>query len=294
MRYSRKINKTRKHRRTRLRHRKIRFSNRISEKLIPTIRSMVNFRIYTLLKLLKLYPITKVIVEDVRFNHYRSNQGSSFSQVEVGKTALYNFIKSQNLELELYNGYNTSKLRINSFGTDIKSRDKASKTFTAHCIDSFVLGCEKICVIDYTTGEIFTDQPRIIFNGVLNKITKFITKIHPVRRHLHKEKNNIGERKYYFRYGKGGIKELYIKEGKTNICRVKPSGEQSNHPKMWVYINNEVKQCWKKFRTNYGGSIAVGKSGYDVPRGKSKNSVYSNGRNGGILYGYKNRDYVFN
>jgi hypothetical protein len=38
-------------------------------------------------------------------------------------------------------------------------------------------------------------------------------------------------KKYYFGYLKGGIINIVKSYGRSNICRVKPEGEHSNHPK---------------------------------------------------------------
>ena len=91
-------------RRSRLRHRKIRFDNRTSSKLSPTIKANVDFRKWIIIKLNLYYPISKVVIEDVRYNHYQNSNGDSFSRVEQGKSELYNFIQDLNLELELITG----------------------------------------------------------------------------------------------------------------------------------------------------------------------------------------------
>ena len=73
-------------RRSRLRHRPIRFSNRTGSKIPPTIQANIEFRQWLVQRLLKLFTITKVVIEDVRFNHYVNSNGGAFSEVEVGKT----------------------------------------------------------------------------------------------------------------------------------------------------------------------------------------------------------------
>ena len=80
-------------RRSRLRHRKIRFDNRTKNKTSPTIKANIDFRKWLIAKLLKIYPITKIVIEDVRFNHYKNSNGRAFSLVEQGKVELYNWIK---------------------------------------------------------------------------------------------------------------------------------------------------------------------------------------------------------
>ena len=113
----------RRTRRSRLRHRRVRFDNRTSKKLVPTIQANVDFRKWLISKLIKIYPISRIVVEDVKFNHYENINGRAFSLVEQGKTELYNFIRSLGIKLETYDGYDTKKLRVNSFGVDLKVKE---------------------------------------------------------------------------------------------------------------------------------------------------------------------------
>ena len=247
-------------RRSRLKHRPIRFDNRTSDKLAPTIKANVDFRKWLILKLTKLFPISKVVIEDVRFNHYKSTKGKSFSHVEQGKTELYNFVKSLGLELELYDGFNTKKLRVNSFGTDPKCKAKDTKNFTAHCIDSFVLACNKENKIDYETGEIL-DEPIITNQLDINKKVIFIEKIVKVRRCLTRLRKKYNDSKNYYHLLAGGVKEIYKNiSGKKNICRIKPIGEHSNHPKNWEYLDNGRAEKFKCNTDPYGGNTLNGKS----------------------------------
>jgi len=261
-------------RRSRLRHRRIRFEHRTSKKIVPTIKANIDYRKWLILKLLKIYPISKVVIEDVRFNHYKSTKGKSFSYVENGKLELYGFIKELGLTLELYDGFNTKKLRVNSFGTDPKSKDKGSKGFTAHCIDSFVLACNKENKIDSGTGEIL-DEP-IITNqlDVVKKVT-FIEKIVKVRRCLTRlRKNYNGAKNYYHRLA-GGTVEVYQNfSGKSNMVRVKPNGEHSNHPVKWDYIDNGKVERFKCSTASYGGTTINGKTFFDGQQWKNREVSY--------------------
>ena len=159
-------------RRSKLRHRPIRFDTRTAEKLVPTIQAMVEYRKWMIRYILNLYPINKVIIEDVAFDHSRSRNGKYFSLAEIGKNALYDFIRSKSLELETYYGNMTKNIRIKIFGSDLKVKDKDSKVFEAHCIDSFSLAS---IGIDATIN-------------ILNKRTIFIEKIWYVRKELHQHK----------------------------------------------------------------------------------------------------------
>ena len=251
---------TRRTRRSRLRHRRCRFSNRTKETLTPTIKANVDFRKCVITRLCKLYPINKIVIEDVKFNHYKNTKGRAFSLVEQGKTELYNWIRSKGLELELYDGFNTKKLRVNTFGGDPKVSNKGSRSFEAHCIDSFVLACNKDYVINTTTGEVLLDQPVVTNELDIRKSVIFIEKIVKIRRRLislkkiYTTKNNsIGPQ--YYRLAKGGIKVPYENiSSHRNICRVKIDDDHSNHPRQWLYIDNGFAEKFKHIQVNYGGT----------------------------------------
>ena len=252
-------------RRSRLRHRPIRFDSRTKKNsMTPTIRANVEFRKWLIERLCNLYPITRIVVEDVRFNHSKNQNGRAFSLVEQGKTELYNWIKNRRLILELYSGWDTKKLRINTFGGDPKVSDKGSKSFEAHCVDSFVLACDKDYLIDEETGEVFHDQPVAINNLQVRKNVTFIEKIVKVRRCLTRTRklyetkgNPIGPR--YYRKIKGGVKVPYQNfSSHRNLCRVKPSNEHSNHPKEWIWIDNGYTERFKYNTAPYGGTVLKG------------------------------------
>jgi hypothetical protein len=256
---------TRRVRRSRLRHRPIRFDHRTSKKLAPTIKANVDFRKWVISKLIKIYPISKIVVEDVKFNHYTSTNGRAFSIVEQGKQELYRFIQALGIKLELYDGFNTKKLRVNSFGVDLKTKSKDSQTFEAHCIDSFVLACNKSNVFDIHTGEIFIDEPIITNDVEINRKVTFIEKIVKIRRcltrtrALYKSGKRLEGANYYIKL-KGGVKQIVIKLGRRNVCRIKPEGEHSNHPRKWEYIDNGRAERYKCNTAPYGGTRINGKS----------------------------------
>ena len=247
-------------RRSRLRHRPIRFDNRTKKNQItPTIRANVDFRKWLITRLVKMYPITRVVVEDVRYNHYKSNTGNSFSLVEQGKTELYNWIKNQGLLLEKFSGYDTKNLRINTFGGDPKIRDKSSRSFEAHCVDSFVLACNKEYDYDPVTGEIFMDAITATNELVVRKSVIFIEKIVKIRRSLFQTRKRNKQAKFYYFCLKGGIKEYYQNySSHRNICRIKPPGEHSNHPKHWIYLDNGIAERFKYQTQHYGGTVIKG------------------------------------
>ena len=252
-------------RRSRLRHRRIRFSNRTSSKLVPTIRANLEFRQWLITRLLAIYPISKIVVEDVRFNHYAKKKGKSFSHVEIGKTALYDFIRSLGVDLELVRGFDTKAIRVNSFGTDLKTKEKDLKDFNAHCLDSFVIACPK-CWFSKETGEVFDFfqeglEPIIKFNGKMYERVIFIEKVVKVRRCLTRLRKRYNNLKNYYHLKKNGVKEI-IKNFSShrNFCRVKETGEHSNHPKKWIYLDRGFAERFKYAEAHYGGTRIYGKT----------------------------------
>lgn len=246
-------------RRSRLRHRPIRFNNRTKLGLAPTIKANVDFRKWIIIKLSELFPITKVVLEDVRFNHTKSTKGRAFSLVEQGKTELYFWIKNQGLQLELYDGFNTKKLRLNSFGGDPKSKNKGSRLFDAHCVDSFVLACNKGFKIDEETGELLLDKPVVINDLVVIKQVAFIEKKVKIRRCLTRTRKRYKDGSKYYKLIKGGIKEFYTNTSShRNLCRTKINGGHSNHPKEWDYLDNGFAERNKCNTAPYGGTVFNG------------------------------------
>jgi len=278
-------------RRSRLRHRPIRFSNRTGNKLSATIHSMLQWRKFIISHLIKFYPISDIVIEDVKFNHYEIKGGKNFSNVEIGKNYLYNWINSLGINLTKVNGLDTSNSRKFIFGKDLKISNKASASFYAHCIDSFSIGLIKLTKSNSINKELIERSIKY-----LNTSVRFIHKVKWIckRELFHLEKVQ-GSYKSYFRYIPMKLAK-YLKENnlkykdkfnlhgkiinayvfkrfsKLNKIRVKPSGEHSNHPKRWNYIYNELIETFKMNLQNYGGSIRRSRSHniHKVPINKSK------------------------
>jgi hypothetical protein len=247
-------------RRCRLRHRRCRFEFRTGSKLPPTIQANIDFRKWLLSRLVKIYPVTTGVVEDVRFNHAQNSKGRAFSLVEQGKTELYRFISDLGVKLELRSGYDTKKLRIAIFGVDLKSKVKDSKDFNAHCIDSFVLARNPpmIEMIDTETGEV-TQSVRPANRITVNQKVLFIEKVVKIRRCLTRLRVKYKAAKNYYRLLKTGIKQVYQNfSQRRNISRIKLNDEKSNHPFQWVYINNGPVERLKHAVAPYGGTVFNG------------------------------------
>jgi len=94
------------------RRRPARFSNRARKPgwIAPSQLAKVQLRIRLMQSLCKLYPITDVVVEDVKFNHYKKRWGKHFSTVEIGKTKVYEAAKEL-ATLWKIEGWETAEIR---------------------------------------------------------------------------------------------------------------------------------------------------------------------------------------
>jgi hypothetical protein len=261
---------------------------------------MLNFRIFIVKELIKLFPISKAVFERVA---YSGPNQFSFTQVHQGQLAFINFLKTIISRVSIVKGYHTKNKRIKLFGgknkLDLKARNKAEKSFNAHCIDSFSLA---------SMGLISSSKiPRIT-------TTRFISKHWLNRRELFKtDKNLQGRKREYFKYVKPNtpgsvfmrgywvkrelckgskIKGYYVKPGfviyfnklgKPNVCY------SQKYPSRFSRFNlhiNDRANCTKHAQPqSYGGTIAKGASRSNVPRGRSKRCIFKNSR----LVGYSNR-----
>lgn len=177
-------------RRCRLRHRPIRIESRNGNKISNTSNYYYQNRVNMINRIIKLYPINIITIEDVKFNHYRSNKGGSFSNIEIGKNRLYDHI-SKVLKLRIYkvNGRQSKELREVIFPNRVKNKDKSINDFNSHCIDSFVIGVLGLC-------DRLDDPYRFIINlfnknqiNSLNTYVRFINRtFYKYRRELHRLK----------------------------------------------------------------------------------------------------------
>jgi hypothetical protein len=70
----------------------------------------VLFRLAVVRELCRLFPVSCFVVEDVRFNHFRSRRGERFSTVEIGKGRYYSELRSLGV-LVLVEGWQTKLWR---------------------------------------------------------------------------------------------------------------------------------------------------------------------------------------
>lgn len=245
-------------RRCRLRNRPIRIESRNGNKISNTSNYYYQNRVNMINRIIKLYPINIITIEDVKFNHYRSNKGGSFSNIETGKNRFYDYI-TKILRLDLYKvkGSQSKEMRDIIFFNKIKNNDKSIKDFNSHCIDSFVIGVLGL-------SEVVNDSYRFIINlfklnqlSKLNTSVRFIDRVaYKYRRELHRFRNKFKESKFYFRYNKGGVKYIINHYSKFKKLRIKINNTKSNHGKIWNYMYTIPKLSYKGFISNYGGTIS--------------------------------------
>lgn len=127
------------------RRRECRFNNRNRKRdgfIAPSQLMMVQSRLKAIQEFFKYYPISKVAIEDVKFNHRDKRWGKNFSTIEVGKNMIKAFIigKVGRDNYITFEGFETEQIR-NKLRLK-KSSNKSSETFNSHCVDSFSIASE--------------------------------------------------------------------------------------------------------------------------------------------------------
>lgn len=161
-------------------------------RLPPSTKARWQWKLRILNWLKKIYPITDIIVEDIKAWTKKGAKkwNKSFSPLEVGKHWFYTHVRNI-ATLSLKQGRETKELR-DSLGLK-KSKDKMSNKFEAHCVDSWVLANSLV------GGH----------TSLGNKDILLIIPLQFHRRQLHRFQPAIGgTRKHY-----GGTRSLGFKRG---------------------------------------------------------------------------------
>jgi hypothetical protein len=119
-----------------------RFDNRLKRKqrIPPSTRSRWEAKARVVAHLLRILPLTDVVVEDVQALTKSGKGGkwnSLFSPVQVGKEHLYRLLAEMGLEVHTRQGWQTKELRA-QFGLK-KTNSKSQQTFESHAVDGWVL-----------------------------------------------------------------------------------------------------------------------------------------------------------
>jgi hypothetical protein len=141
--------------------REARFNNRNRSKksLPPSTFARWNAKIRILVQLMKVLPITDVVVEDVKAVSKKGSKkwNKNFSPIEHGKTWFYNIIEDLGFRLHLRQGWETKNLR-DKFGLK-KSSQKDKKTFNSHAVDAWVMAASVTGAIRPTWFGLFYWSP---------------------------------------------------------------------------------------------------------------------------------------
>ena len=178
------------------------------KRLPPSTRSRWQIKLNQLKFLKKLYPISDIVVEDIKAKTWKGSKkwNKSFSPLEVGKAWFYDEVSHLG-NLILKQGYETFERR-NLLGLK-KTSKKLDETFNAHNVDSWVLA-------SFVTGKTVVDN-------------KFLFRVIPLqlhRRQLHR-----------FEPETGGVRNLYGGTQSMGLRR----GSVINHTKLgMVYIGGTM------------------------------------------------------
>jgi hypothetical protein len=121
--------------------REARFNNRLRNKqtLPPSTYARWNAKLRILNQLIKILPITDVVIEDVCTETKKGCKrwNTCFSPIEQGKQWLYDQIRNLGVTLHLKQGWETKELR-DKFNLK-KSSQKGKQSFSSHAVDAWVM-----------------------------------------------------------------------------------------------------------------------------------------------------------
>ena len=238
------------------RRRACRFDNREKDGFIaPSQLMMVQSRLKAIREFFKCYPITNVVLEDVKFNHRDKRWGQNFSTIEVGKTLIKDWIRER-AHLYLCDGIDTQGCR-ERYGYK-KSGNKGAETFNSHCSDALAIATELY------VQEHIEPGPFIVVDD----------KYRPVRRQLHDTQPSKGGVRQPYSTGnfkgvrKGVLCELGLIAGGTgNSYSIYPTQERNKTEKRIRKAITKINWLSHKFKTKediaipppikIGGSLAM-------------------------------------
>lgn len=156
--------------------------------LPPSTKARWQWKLRIISWLRKLFPISTTVVEDIKAKTMGKKRWDEyFSPLQIGKSWFY----SQIPNIELKRGWETKELR-DKLGLK-KSKNKLSKDFSAHCVDSWVLANW------YVGGHVRPDTKKILY----------LRPLRFNRRQLHMFNPSVGG----MRRRQGGTISLGIKRG---------------------------------------------------------------------------------
>lgn len=146
----------------------------------PSVRARFQWKLKILKMIQSIFPIDTIICEDISARCKNGNKNrrwnKSFSPLQTGKKWFYNQIPN----LILKKGYHTKELR-DRLGL-IKSTNKLSNDFSAHCVDSWVLA-------NSVVGGDIIDNKSILLMSPINMQRRRLHRLNPIK---NGKRNNYG------------------------------------------------------------------------------------------------------
>lgn len=122
------------------RRREARFNNRKKKEgwIAPSQLAKVQLRTRLMERLCEIFPITDIVIEDVKYNHAKWRDGARFSTVEIGKTRVYERAREL-AKLWKCAGWETAETReVHDIS---KSKEKDKLLPDSHANDAWAMIC---------------------------------------------------------------------------------------------------------------------------------------------------------
>lgn len=153
--------------------REARFKNRLrgKQRIPPSTRHRWDAKLQILIQLLKIVPITDVVVEDIKAKtmEHKRRYNKNFSPLEVGKRWFYQQIETLGVKLHIIRGYETANLRT-KYGLS-KADDKGERSFNSHAVDAWVMSADIVGATEPTwTGLYYWNRTTPIKRRKLHKL----------------------------------------------------------------------------------------------------------------------------
>lgn len=214
----------------------------------PSTLSRWNRHLRIVHSLLKILPINKVVVEDIKaVSHtskrirqtnkkYVSRWNAAFSPLQQGKNYFYNFLESKGIAVYKYQGWQTAKQRKKHGYKKIS--DKLSTKWESQCIDSHAL-CEM-----YYNKKI-EPVKNLSFIEFLNFSRRELFRDYGKTRRRHGSTRTLG-------YNRGSLVWCsYIKRGykkPIGLCYLAGFMETTNGPRVSLYDTKTNKELGQNFK----------------------------------------------
>jgi len=110
--------------------------------IAPSQLAKVSFRLKIIGELCKIFPITRIVIEDVAYNHYAKRGGRYFSTVEIGKTMLYEAVESIGgwfFSMAGKQPVQGRSIRLRKRGRRMRSFQRVMRTMRLQCFVRFMI-----------------------------------------------------------------------------------------------------------------------------------------------------------